>query len=207
MKNKYFQIDKILKKLYPKIETSLNYQAPFQLLVAVILSAQTTDKKVNEITPGLFKKYKTVADFAQAKQKDMADAVYGVNYRNQKAISLIESAKMIQKEFKGRVPRTMEQMLKLRGVARKTANVVLSNAHGEYVGIAVDTHVIRLSQMLGLTKEKDPRKIEVDLMEIVPKGREWRDFSLRLIQYGRDYCPARKHPHTHCPLSKYYSNA
>jgi endonuclease-3 len=202
-KKKLFEkIDKELKKLYPNIKIALNFSNPWELLVATILSAQTTDKKVNEITQKLFKKYKTIEDYAKAKLEEFANDIKGVNYYKNKARFIIEDAKIIKEKFKGKVPQTMEEMLQLKGVARKTANIVLSVAYNVFEGIAVDTHVKRLSKVLGLTKETKPEKIEKDLMEIIPRGPEWRDFPLRLIQYGREYCPAKPHDHQNCPLTK-----
>jgi endonuclease-3 len=196
------KINKELKKLYPEAKIALKFSNPWELLVAVILSAQTTDKKVNEITEKLFKKYKTIDDYAKAKLREFAKDIKGVNYYKNKAKFIIENAKIIKEKFEGKVPKTMEEMLKLKGVARKTANIVLSVAYNVFEGIAVDTHVKRLSKILGLTKETKPEKIEKDLMEIIPRGPEWRDFPLRLIQYGREYCPAKPHNHKNCPLTK-----
>jgi endonuclease-3 len=202
-KKKLFEkINKELKKLYPKAKIALNFSNPWELLVAVILSAQTTDKKVNEITEKLFKKYKTIDDYAKANLKEFEKDIKGVNYYKNKAKFILENAKIIKEKFGGKVPKTMEELLQLKGVARKTANIVLSVAYNIYEGIAVDTHVKRLTRLLGLTKETKPEKIEKDLMTIIPKGPEWRDFPLRLIQYGREYCPARKHNHKNCPLTK-----
>ena len=202
-KKKLFEkINKELKKLYPQAKIALNFSNPWELLVAVILSAQTTDKKVNEITEKLFKKYKTIDDYAKANLKEFENDIKGVNYYKNKAKFILENAKIIKEKFGGKVPKTMEEMLQLKGVARKTANIVLSVAYGVYEGIAVDTHVKRLTRLLGLTKETKPEKIEKDLIEIIPKGEEWKDFPLRLIQYGREYCPARKHNHKNCPLTK-----
>ncbi|GBD34363.1 Endonuclease III [bacterium HR35] len=201
-RKKIFEIiNKELKRLFPQAKIALNFSNPWELLVAVILSAQTTDKKVNEITEKLFKKYKTLEDYAKANLKEFQEDIRGVNYYKNKAKFILENAKIIKEKFNGQVPKTMEELLQLKGVARKTANIVLSVAYNIYEGIAVDTHVKRLSKLLGLTKETKPEKIEKDLMAIIPKGPEWRDFPLRLIQYGREYCPARKHNHNNCPLN------
>ncbi|GIW67596.1 MAG: endonuclease III [Candidatus Parcubacteria bacterium] len=196
------KINKELKKIYPQARIALNFSNPWELLVAAILSAQTTDKKVNEITAKLFKKYKTIDDYAKANLKEFQQDIKGVNYYKNKAKFILENAKIIKEKFGGEVPKTMAELLQLRGVARKTANVVLSIAYNKYEGIVVDTHVKRLTKILGLTNETKPEKIEKDLMEIIPKGPEWRDFPLRLIQYGREYCPAKKHNHQNCPLTK-----
>jgi len=196
------KINKELKKLYPQAKIALKFSNPWELLVAVILSAQTTDKKVNEITEKLFKKYKTIDDYAKAKLKEFENDIKGVNYYKNKAKFILENAKIIKEKFNGKVPKTINELLQLKGVARKTANIVLSVAYNIYEGIPVDTHVKRLSKLLGLTNNTDPEKIEKDLMKIIPKGPEWRDFPLRLIQYGREYCPAKKHNHKNCPLTK-----
>jgi len=201
-KKLFIKINKELNRLYPRIKIALNFSNHWELLVAVILSAQTTDKKVNEITEKLFKKYKTIDDYAKANLKEFTEDIKGVNYYKNKAKFILENARIIKEKFNGRVPKTMEELLQLKGVARKTANIVLSVAYNIYQGIAVDTHVKRLTKLLGLTKETKPEKIEKDLMEIIPKGLEWRDFPLRLIQYGREYCPAKKHSHKNCPLTK-----
>jgi len=200
------KINKELKRLYPQAKIALNFSNPWELLVAVILSAQTTDKKVNEITEKLFKKYKTIDDYAKANLKEFQNDIKGVNYYKNKAKFILENAKIIKERFNSQVPNTMAELLQLKGVARKTANIVLSVAYNIYEGIAVDTHVKRLSKLLGLTKETKPEKIEKDLIQIIPKGPEWRDFPLRLIQYGRDYCSAKKHNHQNCPLTKVLKN-
>lgn len=200
------KINKELKKIYPKAKIALNYSNPWELLIAVILSAQTTDKKVNEITEKLFKKYKTIDDYVKANLKEFQKDIKGINYYKKKAKFILENAKIIKEKFKGKVPQSMEELLKLKGVSRKTANIVLSVGFNKFEGIAVDTHVKRLTRILGLTNETKPEKIEKDLMEIIPKGPDWRDFPLRLIQYGREYCPARKHDHQNCPLTKILKN-
>ncbi|MER3406993.1 MAG: endonuclease III [Patescibacteria group bacterium] len=196
------KINNELKKIYPEAKIALNFSNPWELLVAVILSAQTTDKKVNEITDKLFKKYKTLDDYLKADLKEFENDIKGVNYYKNKAKFILENAKIIKEKFNGQVPKTMEEILQLKGVARKTANIVLSIAYNVFEGIAVDTHVKRLTKILGLTKESKPEKIEKDLMQIIPKGKDWRDFPLRLVQYGREYCPAKKHNHKNCPLTK-----
>jgi len=197
----FFKINKILKKLYPQIKIALNFSNPWELLVSTILSAQATDKKVNEITLDLFKKYKTIKDYAKADLKEFERDISKINYYKTKAKNIIESAKIILEKFNGQVPQTMEEMLELKGVGRKTANVVLSNAFHKDYGIVVDTHVKRFALMYHLTNYSDPLKIEQDLMKIVPK-KEWREFPLRLISYGRDYCPSRTHNHQNCPIEK-----
>ena len=198
-KTKVLEVVRKLKKLFPKAKISLRCGNNIQLLVVVILSAQCTDKKVNEVTEKLFKKYKTVDDFARANPKKFEQEIRSTGFYRAKARNIITAAKMIKKDFSGKGPRTMEDILKLPGVARKTANVVLGNAYGVVEGIAVDTHVRRLSKKLGFTNNDDPVKIERDLMRLLPK-KEWFDFTYCLIEYGRQYCPARPHDHSKCPI-------
>src|SRR3990170_5706877 len=165
-KKRALEVVRKLKKLFPQVKIALRYGNNIQLLVAVILSAQCTDKKVNEVTEKLFKKYKTVDDFARANPKKFEQEIRSTGFYRAKARNIITAAKMIKKDFSGKVPRTMEDILKLPGVARKTANVVLGNAYGVVEGIAVDTHVRRLSQRLGFSNHEDPVKIEQDLMQL-----------------------------------------
>ena len=193
------EIIKRLSKVYPHPKTALNFTTPLELLIATILSAQATDKVVNTITPDLFKKYKNAKDFADTPVGDIDNMIKKVNFHNNKAKSIKAAAQMIVEKHSGKVPDNMEGLDALPGVARKTANVVLGNAYHKAEGIVVDTHVMRLSTRLGLTKEKDPVKIEQDLMKIVPKDK-WIDFSHMLILFGREYCPARPHTCTNCPL-------
>lgn len=190
-----------LKKLHPDAKIALKYGNHIQLLAAVMLSAQCTDKKVNEVTETLFKKYKTVDDFADADLKMFEKEIYQTGFYHAKARNIIASAKMIRKEFGGKLPKKMPEILRLPGVARKTANVVLGNAYGVVEGIAVDTHVKRLSKLYSLTNETDPVKIEKDLMQIIPK-KNWFKFTYMLIDYGRKECPARPHAHNLCPLTR-----
>lgn len=192
----------ILRRLgrsYPNARIVLEYGNPIQLLVAVILSAQTTDKKVNEVTARLFKKYATVDDFAGADLKTLANEIREIGFYRQKALSIITSAKIIRDQFGGELPRTMPEMLTLRGVARKTANIVLGNAYGIVAGIAVDTHVRRLSQRLGFAANDDPVKIERDLMELFPQEK-WFKLTYTLIDHGRAVCTARNRKCSLCPL-------
>lgn len=193
------EILKKLKKEYPDPRTALNFTSPFEILVATILSAQTTDAHVNKVTDALFRKYRGVGDYAgtplEALKKDMSS----VNFYNNKAKNIHASAKIIVEKFGSKVPKTMEELISLPGVARKTANIVLSNAYGINEGIAVDTHVKRLSQRLGLTRNEDPVKIEKDLMEITPKA-EWGNISNLLIFHGRRICQAKKPKHRECVL-------
>ncbi len=195
------EILKRLYKIYPHPKTALQYKTPWQLLVATILSAQATDITVNTVTPALFEKYKSIKDFAEISLQELDKFVSKVNFHTNKAKSIIAAAKMILEKFNGKVPDNMEDLDSLPGVARKTANVVLGNAFGKSEGIVVDTHVIRLSQKLGLTDQKDPVKIEEDLMKIVPKE-NWTDFSHLLINHGRDKCSGRPHTCINCPLGQ-----
>ncbi len=177
----------------------LNFSNNWELLVAVILSAQCTDKKVNEVTAKLFKKYRTLNDYLRADPKEFEQMVKSTGFYRAKAKSILESAKILKEKFNGEVPKTMEEMLTLRGVARKTANVVLGNAYAISEGIAVDTHVRRLSQRLGITKSNDPVKIEQELMTLVPK-KDWFKFTYLLIEHGRAICTAKNPRCDLCPL-------
>jgi len=190
-----------LKKEYSGTPlTALAFSTPFELLVATILSAQTTDVQVNKVTPGLFRKYRSIADFAKAEPERIARDISSVNFFNNKAKSIQKAAKMLLETFGGTIPRTMEELVTLPGVARKTGNIVLSSAFGINEGIAVDTHVKRLSSLLGLTKHTDPVKIEQDLMAATPK-KEWGNLSHLLIYHGRAVCQARRPNHAACVLA------
>lgn len=191
----------ILKKLHPKAKIVLNYRNNWELLVAVILSAQCTDKKVNEVTEKLFKKYPMLDDYVKADPFGFELDIHSAGFYRAKTKSILRAAKMIKEKFGGEVPMTMEEILTVPGVARKTGNVVLGNAYGVIEGIAVDTHVRRLSQKFGLTTEEDPVKIERDLMEILPKS-EWFSFTYRLIDYGRKESPASKKNDIDDPISQ-----
>ncbi len=200
-KKRALAVNEELKKLFPEARTALKYDNCFQLLVAVILSAQCTDKKVNEVTPVLFAKYPTLDTIAEAKQEEFEKVIYSTGFYRAKAKNIIATARKLRDEYGSVVPDTMEQLIMLPGVARKTANIVLGNCFGVVVGIAVDTHVKRLSNVLGLTNQQNPEKIEQDLMKIIPHE-DWFDFTNRIIEYGRKYCPATKHDHAACPLTK-----
>jgi endonuclease III len=164
------------------------------------MSAQTTDKKVNEITFKLFQKYRKIDDYAKAKVSELEKDIYGVNFHKNKAKAIIEDANIVLEKFNGKVPKTMEELLSLKHVARKSANIVLSIGFDVNVGLAIDTHMIRLLNLYGFVKEKDPVKIEKEMLKIVPE-KERKEFQLRMVQYGRDYCPAKKHDHNKCPLN------
>jgi endonuclease-3 len=194
------RIDRFLKREFPKARIALKYGTNIQLLVAVILSAQCTDKKVNEVTEKLFQKYKTSEDFASANPAEFEKEIRPTGFYKNKAKSIIGACKIIKEKFKGKLPKTMDEILTLPGVARKTANVVLGNAYGVMDGIAVDTHMIRINQKLGFTKNSDPVKIEKDLMAVIPK-KEWFGYTYRIIEYGRNNCPAR-HKKCDCEIYK-----
>jgi endonuclease-3 len=196
------RIAEILRRLdivYPDVTCALTHSNPWELLVATILSAQCTDKRVNEVTPGLFRKYPTPTDFAAVKPEVLAQDIRSTGFFNNKAKSIVGAAKTIISEFGGKVPQTMDEMLTIPGAARKTANVVLGTAYGFASGIVVDTHVMRIARRLDLTKESDPVKIERDLEKIIPKER-WILFSHQLIHHGRTLCLARNPRCAECLL-------
>lgn len=195
------RIIKGLKKLFPKTRTALNYGTNWELLVSIILSAQATDKKVNEVTPFLFEKYKTIKDYANANLGDFEKDISSIGLFRMKAKNIIAAANMVEEKYKGKVPDNMVDLVVLPGVGRKTANVLMSQAFNKTEGIAVDTHVKRLSQLWGLTKNNNPIKIEKDLIEIVPRS-EWIKFNFRVVDYGRKYCPAHC-KHIECPLREF----
>ena len=188
-----------LKKEYPELKTVLNFKNPFELLVATILSAQTTDILVNRVTENLFKKYKSIKDYADASLEALQKDLSSINFYKTKAKNIQGSAKMVVERFNSKVPKQMEELTSLPGVARKTANIILSNAYGINEGIAVDTHVRRLAYRLGLTKNEDPVKIEKDLMLLTPK-QGWGNLSHLLIFHGRKVCQAKKPKHRECIL-------
>lgn len=197
---KIAEIIKRLNKEYPGTpQTVLRFSTPFELLVATILSAQTTDVLVNRVTTDLFKKYRSVQDVANTTPEKFAQDIRSVNFFNNKAKNINKTATMIIEKFGGEVPQTMEELVSLPGVARKTANIVLSSAFGINEGIAVDTHVKRLAYRLGLTKHDDPVKIEQDLIAMTPK-KEWGHLSHLLIFHGRKVCQAKKADHAICVL-------
>ncbi len=193
------QILKWLDKAYPDATCALHHRSPWELLVATILSAQCTDKRVNEVTPGLFEKYPTPTDFAAVKPEVLAQDIRSTGFFNNKAKSVVGAAQRINGEFGGQVPKTMDELLTVPGAARKTANVVLGTAYGIATGIVVDTHVSRVSNRLDLTRQSDPVKIEQDLIKILPRER-WILFSHQLISHGRALCIARKPRCSECGL-------
>jgi len=193
------EIIEILHREFPESRTALRFETPFQILLATILAAQCTDERVNKVTPGLFRKYPTVAAFASANRENLENEIRSTGFFRMKAKNILGAAKKIVEDFGGRVPETMAELLTLPGVARKTANIVLSAGYGKAEGIAVDTHVRRLAGRLGLSRESDPEKIEADLMRIVPRE-DWLDFNFLLVDHGRKTCRARKPDCPACPI-------
>ncbi|MEW6412480.1 MAG: endonuclease III [Candidatus Zixiibacteriota bacterium] len=192
---------KLLRKHYPGASTSLKYKSVHQLMVATILSAQCTDERVNMVTPTLFEKYPDVRAFADADLEVLAQDIFTTGFYNQKAKSIINSAKALIERHNGEIPRKLDDLVKLPGVGRKTASVILGNAYGIAEGIVVDTHVMRISRLLGFTKHEDAVKVENDLMDIIER-REWIDFSHMLILHGRAICVARRPDCPRCFLNK-----
>ncbi len=200
LKKRVKEIIKILSKEIPDSRIALRFSNPLELLIATILSAQCTDVKVNQVTVDLFEKYQTVKDYAEANLAKLEEEIRPTGFYRNKARSIQKCCQELVKRFGGEVPKTLEELVTLPGVGRKTANVILGNAFG-VPGIAVDTHVHRVSQRIGLTKNDDPVKIEIDLMEIVPKE-EWSHFSNLLIWHGRKTCIAKKPLCGICPIRK-----
>lgn len=190
----------VLTELFPRVTTALHYTHPWELLFAVIMSAQCTDARVNIVTKKLFHKYRSLTDYVRADPEEFARDIFSTGFYRSKTKHILAAAARIYSDFYGEVPRTMEELTSLPGVARKTANVVLSELYDIRVGIAVDTHVMRLTRKYGMTDGNTPESIEQDLMRSVPRSC-WRTFSLQLVEYGRKYCPARTHDHASCPIS------
>ena len=184
-------IIRLLRKHYPHVRTALEFGNPLQILVATILAAQSTDKLVNTVTPGLFRKYPTVGAFAQADRAELEQMIHSTGFFRNKTKAIIGAAQRIVEAYGGVVPDSMEELVTLPGVARKTANIVLSAGYGKAEGIAVDTHAGRLSRRLGLSRQDDPVKVERDLMGLVPEA-DWIDFNFLLVEHGRAICQARK---------------
>jgi endonuclease-3 len=197
---------RVLKALFPQVTIPLRHQGDWELFVAVVLSAQATDKKVNEVTRRLFQKYRTLDDYIHADQAAFERAIKEIGLYRSKARHILASARIIKKRYGGELPHTMEEMLQLPGIGRKSANVILSKAYGIVEGIAVDTHVRRFAIRFDLTDSTDPSRIEQDLMALLPK-KEWPGFSYRLIMYGRQICPARAHDCRKHPLTALYPPA
>lgn len=200
---KTLEINKRLAKKYPEITGAfLEHGNALEILVATILSAQCTDKRVNIVTKNLFKKYKKPEDYVSVSLAELRKDIRSISYPNSKAKNIRASCRMLIEKHDGNVPNTMEELIELSGVGRKTANIVLHEAYGQIEGMAVDTHVSRLAFRLGLTKHKDPKKIEQDLIKLLPKD-EWRSFSVRLIQHGRDTCKAIKPKCSKCMFNDF----
>ena len=193
------ELVKVLPKVYPNAHTELNFKTPLELLIATILSAQCTDKRVNLVTPALFKRYRTAADYANAPAPELEKAIQSTGFFRNKTKSIRAAASTIVNKHNGKVPDTMAELRELPGVGRKTANVVLGNAFHKDEGIVVDTHVVRLSKRLRLTKHDDPEKIERDLMKLVPRE-HWTNWSHWLIWHGRRRCFARKPDCANCEI-------
>ncbi len=200
-KQRALKVIEILEKKYPNAKTALNFVNPLEILAATMLSAQTTDVTVNVVTQKLFKKYYSAQDYANADIKDLEQDIHSTGFYHNKAKNLKNCCQILVEKFHGQVPKTMEELLELPGVARKTANIVLYNAYGITAGVAVDTHVTRLSQRLGLTVQKDQNKIEKDLMQITPKEK-WMPLTDLLIFHGRQVCMAKKPRCEICVLNK-----
>ena len=200
-KTRVLEVLELLEKEHPDAKIALNYTTPLELLVATILSAQCTDRRVNIVTKVLFKKYRKAEDYANADLEELEEDIRPTGFYRNKARNIKKCCQILVEKFNSQVPKTMEDMLELPGVARKTANIVLSNAYGVIEGIAVDTHVRRLARRLGLTEHEDPNKIESDLMKIVPKNK-WMKFTDLLIFHGRRICVARKPKCGVCILNK-----
>jgi len=194
-------IIRLLRKHYPRARTALEFANPLQILVATVLAAQATDKRVNMVTPELFRKYPAAPDLARADRAELEGIIRSTGFYHNKAKSIIGAAQRITEVYGGVVPDSMEELVTLPGVARKTANIVLSSGYGKAEGIAVDTHAGRLSRRLGLSREEDPVKVERDLMALVPKG-DWLDFNFLLVEHGRAICQARKPKCPECFLRK-----
>lgn len=201
-KEKAAKMYKVLQELYPDPHTPLNNSSPWELYVAVALSAQQTDVGVNLVTTDLFKKYKTLDDYRKVSLEEFEQDVRKINFYKNKAKSIKKAADIVAEQYNGQMPQTMEELVALPFIGRKTANVILQEAFGKNEGVVVDTHVVRLANLFGLTDhKKDPVKIEKDLMEVLPRD-WWHNFALGLILYGRQYCTARC-KHTDCPLKVY----
>jgi endonuclease-3 len=201
LKQRAVKIAKALARAYPDAVCALEHEDPFQLLVATILSAQCTDERVNMVTPVLFRKYPTAEKLARSSQPDVERIIKSTGFFRAKAKSVRGMATKLVEEFGGELPRTVEELITLPGVGRKTANVLLGTAYGIASGVVVDTHVKRIAFLLGLTKHTDPAKVERDLMELLP-AKEWVNFSHRLIHHGRRICIARRPKCSECPLLK-----
>lgn len=203
MKNEeILEMIKLLKKAYPDATCSLNFETPFQLVIAVMLSAQCTDERVNKVTPKLFKRCKTIEDFTNIDIKELEQLIYTCGFYKNKAQNIKLCAKQILENFNGKVPSTYEELMSLAGIGRKSANVIMLEVFDKAEGIAVDTHVKRISNLIGLTKNKEPEKIEQDLLKLFPK-KYLKDINHILVLHGRNCCIARKPKCYTCPIKTY----
>jgi endonuclease III len=194
------EINRRLKKAYPSAHCALNHTTPLELLVATILSAQCTDERVNQVTASLFRKYRTCEDYLQVSPQELEQDIRPTGFFRNKTKSIQGACRLLLEKYRGHVPKTMEELLTLPGVARKTANVVLGVAFGIPSGVVVDTHVGRLARRMGLTRDERPDKVEADLMALLPR-KEWINFSHRMIMHGRQICIARKPRCSICPIA------
>jgi len=201
LKKRALQITRVLARTYPDAVCALTHSNPFELLVATILSAQCTDERVNAVTPILFERYPTPQALAESSQEDVERIIHSLGFFRAKATSIRGMAQKLVEDHNGEVPRTLEELIKLPGVGRKTANVILGTAFGIASGVVVDTHVRRISRLLGLTKSANPEQIERDLMALLPR-KEWVNYSHRVIHHGRRICIARRPKCLECPLLK-----
>jgi len=200
-KERVSRITEIHTKTHPEAKVALKFSNPIEMLISTILSAQCTDERVNLVTSDLFREYRTPEEYANSDLKELESAIRSTGFYRSKAKNIRNACRMIVDKFHSQVPKTMEELTSLPGVGRKTANIVLSNAYGIVEGIAVDTHVARVSKRLGLAKSDDPEKIERDLMRIIPREL-WFSFTYRIIEHGRKICTARKPLCPECPLNK-----
>ncbi|MDP6387796.1 MAG: endonuclease III [Candidatus Pacebacteria bacterium] len=191
-KKRILKLNNALKKLFPKAKIALKYKSNWELLISVVLSAQSTDKQVNKTTEKLFRKYRTLNDYLKVDIKEFEQDIKSTGFYRNKAKNILASAKIIKEKHGGKVPDTMEKLTQLPGVARKTANIILGNAFGTVEGMAVDTHVRRFALKFDLTENHDPNKIEKDLIKLLPRS-QWFEFTYRVIEYGRQICPGRNH--------------
>ncbi|MBP9710690.1 MAG: endonuclease III [Candidatus Pacebacteria bacterium] len=205
-KERLLKLDRELKKLFPKAGTELKFKTPWQFMVAVQLSAQCTDKRVNIVTKELFKKYKKLEDYVAVDPAEFEKAIHSVTFSFNKTRNILAAAKVVKEKYKGKLPKNINEMVAIPGVGRKTANVILSDLYAIADGITVDTHVIRFAQRFDLSDYRDAVKIEKDLMQLLPK-KEWPYFSHRVVFYGRYLAPARKYDTTKDPLIKIYPKA
>ncbi|GIW65833.1 MAG: endonuclease III [Candidatus Parcubacteria bacterium] len=201
LKIKVNKIIKIIDKLFPSAKIALNFSNPWELFVAVVLSARNKDENVNQVTSKLFKKYKKFDDYLNANEKEFAKDINSLGLYKQKAKFILSSAKIINERYNGKIPEDINELTKLPGIGRKSANIILWQVYKKTEGFPVDTHIRRLSRLFGLTRNSNPDKIEQDLIKIIPKNR-WGDLPYKLIEYGRKYCPANC-KHKNCPLKKF----